>query len=107
MRGAGNAVVVFPHEPQLGELRLVGLPGARADESIDKCRFQRVEPRAGDDLLVRTEQAGTPPLLKQAAQRFRRQLVHGASLTGKVPTGAPVHEWASLHLDDQGGCAVR
>ena len=64
---AGNAAVVFAHQPELGELRLVGLPGARADEPVDERGFQRVEPRAGDDLLVRAEQTGTPPLLKQAA----------------------------------------
>ena len=104
---AEDAVVVFAHQPELGELCLVGLPGARADEPVDECRFQGVEPRAGDDLLVRAEQAGTTTLLKEATQRFRRQLARGAALPGKVPAGALVHERASLHVDDQRGRAVR
>ena len=104
---AGNAAVVFPDQPELGELCLVGLPGARADETIDECRFQRVETRAADDLLVRAEQAGTPAPLKQATQRFGRQLTCRAALPAKVLAGAPVHERASLHVDDQHGRAVR
>ena len=103
---AGNAALVFPHQPELGELCLVGLPGARADETIDECRFQRLEPRAGNDVLVRAEQAGTPTLLKEPAQRFGRHFARGAALPRKVPAGAPVHERASLHIDDQHGRAL-
>jgi len=100
---AENAAVVLADQAELGELRLVGLPDARADEPIDERRIQRVDARASDDLLVRPELAGTPAPLKKAPQRFRCQLPHGATLPGNVSTGALVHERTLRYVDDQHG----
>ena len=66
-RRAENAAVVFTDQAELGELRLVGLGSARADEPIDERRVQRIDARAGDDFLVRANLTGTSSLLEEAA----------------------------------------
>ena len=97
----GHATIVFPYQSQLRELDRGRFSGTRTQETIHQGRVEGVGSGCGDDRFVRTEQARTPPLLKQAMQCFRRQFTLGTALTGKVSPGALVNQRALFDFGDQ------
>ena len=106
-RCADHTTVILPHQSQLCELRVGRFSGTRAQETIYKCRVERVAPGSSDNRFVRPKQARTPSLLKQAVQCFRRKLPPGTALSGKVSPGTLVYQRTLFDLDDQHERTIR